>query len=439
MNILTFDHFFWQDLDALESVLSTDDVLIRIPYQRWHRAARKAFPEDAFENLGRAYDADLAESWRRFRLFVNDEVKWLIAAYRPNVLVLPSDIFFYVRPFVEEFRSASVGVFVMQKETTISPDVMDHLSLEVAQFTPFMSDFMTVCSERHKQFWIRAGADPELVAVTGQPRFDVYAGSVEEKISQKPRLLYLTYDDVAYLPTEDGLIFEGTWRDLRLETETILSEFADLYDIRVKQHPQQVTGDTALSAGIVEVDRFADTRDLILNSDLVVGFQTTAIYEAVVCGKPVVYPAWGKTFDVVKRTLCRFEEIPGMINWATSGDHFRAILDVGLEGLSQSSKEGYEEALIHLGPIDGQASERTLKLLRDYAKNPRVVKIALSSYCRRSTTIFELPILWFISLILSGVAPHMSQRFARRREEKRQVCREILLNLGQRKGIVNGN
>jgi hypothetical protein len=120
MNILAFDHFFWQDLDALESVLSPNDVLIRIPYQRWHRAARKVFPADAFEDLGRAYEDDLVESWRRFQRFVNDEVNWTIATYKPNVVVLPSDIFFYVRPFVERFRSASVGVVVMQKETTIS-------------------------------------------------------------------------------------------------------------------------------------------------------------------------------------------------------------------------------------------------------------------------------------------------------------------------------
>ena len=439
MNILAFDHFFWQDLDALESVLSPNDVLIRIPYQRWHRAARKVFPADAFESLGRAYDDDLVDSWRRFQRFVNDEVKWLIATYKPNVIVLPSDIFFYVRPFIERFRLASVGVIVMQKETTISPDVMDYLSLEVGQFTPFLSDFMTVCSERHKQFWIRAGIDPELVAVTGQPRFDLYALSVERKMSGKPRLLYLTYDDVAYLPTEDGLIFDGTWRDLRLETERILSEFSDVYEIRVKQHPQQVIGDTALNAAVVEVDRFADTRHLILDSDLVVGFQTTALYEAVVCGKPVVYPAWGSTFDVVKRTLCRFEEIPGMINWATSEDHFRGILGAGLNGLSRSSKEGLEEALIHLGPIDGQASERTLKYLREYAKNPRIQKLKPSLYFRRVPTIIELPILCFMVLALSGVAPHLSQRFSRRRNEKCQVVREILMNLGLCKGIPNGD
>ena len=198
-------------------------------------------------------------------------------------------------------------------------------------------------------------------------------------------------------------------------------------------------GDSALNAAVIEVDKFADTRHLILDSDLVIGFQTTALYEAVVCGKPVVYPAWGNTFDVVKRTLCRFEEVPGMINWATSEDHFREILGAGINGLSRASKEGLEEALIHLGPIDGHASERTYKFLREYAKKPRLQKLKPYLYVRRVPTIIEFPILCFMVLALSGVAPHLSKRFSRRRNEKRQVVRETLMNLGLCKGSMNGD
>jgi hypothetical protein len=50
-------------------------------------------------------------------------------------------------------------VVVVQKETTISPDTMEDHSLIVGEFAPFVSDYMTVCSERHREFWLRAGVD----------------------------------------------------------------------------------------------------------------------------------------------------------------------------------------------------------------------------------------------------------------------------------------
>ncbi|MBM4075035.1 MAG: hypothetical protein FJ267_05255 [Planctomycetes bacterium] len=417
MRIVAFDHFFGQDLDALDGALVEGDTLVRIPYRRWHRAAQKCFPDDAFQELSRPFLGDLSNSWMKFQRFVEDEVSWLIAVHQPNLFVLPSDIFFYVRPFVEAFKRQGVPTFVMQKETTISPDVMEVLSLEVGRYTPFISDFMTVCSQRHKDFWIKAGADADRVTVTGQPRFDVYASPGEGQISGRPRMLYLSYDDVAYLPSDGDTIFSGSWRDMRLETERVLNEFADRYEIIVKEHPQQAKADTAFGGGVDFANRYADTRRLILGADLVVGFQTTALYEATICGKPIIYPAWGHVFDTVRETLCNFEATPGMVNWAQNSESLHAFLENGIEGLRLPSQDALVEALVHLGPIDGNASRRTLELMESFSaptphQRPSLLQVGKRLLIGCQTSFFFCA--WLLARLFRS---RMSIRLARRKNE----------------------
>ena len=92
-----------------------------------------------------------------------------------DAFVSPSDAFFYVRAAPEAAHALGVPFFVAQKETTITDHTMRVHSERVPQRATPVADHMTVCSERHKEFWVRAGGDPERITVTGQPRFDVYA------------------------------------------------------------------------------------------------------------------------------------------------------------------------------------------------------------------------------------------------------------------------
>ena len=207
-------------------------------------------------------------------------------------------MFFYLRPAIIRLRSLGIPTVVVQKETTISPMVMELHATDVGRSTPFMSDLMTVCSDRHRDFWLRAGAPPELVRVTGQPRFDVYrTNRATPGAHGRPRLLYLSYEDVAYLPADLGGADESSWRELRRETEEVLAAASTDWHITVKRHPQQPDEDDWLGENVDRADRDADTRTLILESDVVVGFQTTAVLESALAGKRVLYAAWGETFE----------------------------------------------------------------------------------------------------------------------------------------------
>jgi len=369
VRILALDHFFDQDLAALRSALGPGEQLDVLPYQRLHRLARRHFPAAAFEGLDNAVELP-PEAWAGYRAAAARAAHWWTGAYRPNVFVVPSDAIFYVRPLIEAFARMTVPTVVVQKETSISPMVMDDHSAAVARTVPFLSVAMTVCSERNRDFWVLAGTPPDAITVTGQPRFDVYAQLRSEKGSgtKPPRLLYLSYDDRAYLPSDIGVAYEGTWRDLRRETEQVIAAAAaeGRWRVTVKRHPQQLVADEWLGP-VEHAARDADTRQLILAADAIVGFQTTANFEAVVACKPVLYPAWGPVFEEVKTMLLPFHAQPGVVTHVRSPADLEAELRRAPGDLPAPTANGRVEAEEQLGPVDGRAADRVLAVLRQHA------------------------------------------------------------------------
>ena len=198
MRILALDHFFEQDLAALRAALDPGERLDVVPYQRLHRLARRHFPTEAFQGLEAAVKLPDA-AWVGYRAAARRAADWWAGAYRPNMFAVPTDAIFYLRPLIERFADLGVPTVVVQKETSISPMVMESHSAAVRRTVPFLSAAMTVCSDRNRDFWVRAGTPAERIVVTGQPRFDVYARPPSDRppVSGPPRLLYLSYDDFA--------------------------------------------------------------------------------------------------------------------------------------------------------------------------------------------------------------------------------------------------
>jgi CDP-glycerol glycerophosphotransferase (TagB/SpsB family) len=239
-----------------------------------------------------------------------------------------------------------------------------------------MSDFMTVCSERHKEFWVKSGANPDLIRVTGQPRFDIYLREREEvdsKAKDNRNLLYLSYDDVAYLPSDLGEAFEGNWKQLREDTERVLREFSKSWNVTVKMHPQQAVGENWLGPNVTIADRLDDTRALIMASDVVIGFQTTSLYEAAVAGKPVIYAAWGSTFENVKESLIRFDLLPEVVTRAESPADLRTLLGEIVNTTPIATRRALKIIEDELGPVDGHATERVLEFMTKYLQDAHPV------------------------------------------------------------------
>lgn len=375
VRVLALDHYFDQDLRALEAHPRLE--VRRFPYRRLRAPAMRIMGSQVAHGL-RAYNQPgIAAARNRYVAWLAREVERLYLERGFDVLVLPSDTFFYVRALPAAAHRLGLPVVVVQKETTVSQATMQNFSSELSAEAPFISDFMTVCSDRQREFWIRAGADESRIAVTGQPRFDVYASTAPAPRSSPLRVLFLTYALDAYVPGAGRGKGLRTWEPLRDETETALVDLAraGASEVVVKCHPQQDRRDVArnLAAlagpawnrGVSLARQDADTRELIIGADVVVGFQTTALYEAVAARRPVIYAAWGDAYERYRGGLIPFHEAPrDCVRHASSRDMLVAMLTDGPAPPASGCAAWYEMALGH---VDGQATDRVAERLASIA------------------------------------------------------------------------
>jgi hypothetical protein len=353
-----------------------------IGYELLRSESLRIFPGEVATGL-RAFAApELQDARNRYAAVLREIVEDRFTKFRFDAIVVPSDTFFYVRSMPAAAHALGVPFLVAQKETTISEHTMREHAEEVRRFAPPRADRMTVCSERHKQFWVRAGGRESDIVVTGQPRFDFYSDRSRWPAASRPgepgpSVLFLSYAVDAYHP--DVAQGSGGWELLHQQTERGLHELARRgWRVSIKPHPQQSL-DTLQRlrerAGelwgerIVPVDPQADVRPLIVSADVVVGFQSTALLEAMLAGRPVVYTGWDESAAALGGEIIPFEQWEPQIAVVREAEGLPdAVIaargQVYAEEILRARKETAER---YLGPLDGLAAERTLAILSQEA------------------------------------------------------------------------
>jgi hypothetical protein len=383
LRVVVLDHYFGQDIAALREAAGPSIDWRVVPYFRFRDAANRIFPEAVQHGLAPYAADDVADARVRYAVRLRREVARLYREWPFDVFVLPSDTFYYVRDLPAVCHDLGVPVIVAQKETTITDETFEQHAPALGAYAPFVSDYMTVCSQRHKDFWVRAGTDPEQIEVTGQPRFDVYGldrpqpSWAQVGLDEAPRtVLFLSYMIAAYLLGQPAGV---NWRPLREETESALFEAVERgWRVVVKLHPQQPYDEEAerlkatapgFGQGVVLARANTDTRLLLLRADAIVGFQSTALLEALALPKPVAYAGWGALHDETVPGLIPFGTLDGLIKVASSREDLAHWLGSPLAPPDEQTivrRRALAEA--YLGPFDGLACDRTLAAIHRVAE-----------------------------------------------------------------------
>lgn len=390
MRVLIVDHFFQHDIEAM--LQSGRDHQIRVvEAERFRRLAARFLPHDVFAvGLGERFALPEHDAARaRYEHAAEVELRQFYTSFPFDAVVVPSDVIVYLRALGPATHRLGLPLIVLQKETTISPYTMTEDARVIGQHLPFTGDLMLVCSEHHKQFWINTGADADKIKVTGQPRFDFYfhrdrwsclrsLGIAPEQ--ERPVILFFSYDLGAYSP--EGPL-ASVWHQLRSETETILIDLAraGLYNVIIKPHPQQqaqsdnlrmlrgIAG-PAWDRSVFWAPAAADARQLIVNADTVVGFQTTALFEAMAAEKRVLYTFWTEPAARLKAALVPFDEMDGALEVARGSEHLRALLEKGQPRRDAATRErARREAEHQLGRLDGSAASRAWRQMEQFASD----------------------------------------------------------------------
>ena len=164
---------------------------------------------------------------------------------------------------------------------------------------------------------------------------------------------------------------------LHRQTEVALHDLARRgWRVLIKPHPQQ--DPSAVSqwrerAGdlwgerVLLVDPGADARRLILSADVVLGFQSTALLEAMLAGRPVVYTGWDQEATAMGPDLIPFTDWGDVISVARTADGLAETIAslLGSHPSPAAMARRQEIAELYLGPLDGAASARALAVIGD--------------------------------------------------------------------------
>jgi hypothetical protein len=118
------------------------------------------------------------------------------------------------------------------------------------------------------------------------------------------------------------------------------------------------------------VDAQADVRALIVAADVTVGFQSTALLEAMLAGRPVLYTGWDEAAMAFGDELIPFHEWDEEITVIRRADELpEAVAAARCRECAPSVLERRREiAERYLGPLDGLAAERTVAVLGEEAR-----------------------------------------------------------------------
>jgi hypothetical protein len=313
LRLLVVNHFYDQDLDALARCGT--DCEIWVLDQADVAGIRRYFrpePEIHTDYNGAGVQRCVRAARRHF---ARQAVAHLIALARPDAVVSPSDTFYWFRPLLAEFNARGVPVVVQDKEGTLTPGPLtaEHFEHLVRNYPPLAQRFL-YWAPGHRDWWVRAGLPAGLTRVVGMPRSDFFFHPERHAPPEalgvpagKKLVTFFTYEGNVYLTLDlKGRPIGRPWLSMRRETHRALVQLArerpDVHVV-VKCHPQsmeveEMRGELAdAPANLTVMLGAASAANLIVNSAVVIGFQTTALIETMLTTKPIIYTGWAAEHD----------------------------------------------------------------------------------------------------------------------------------------------
>ncbi len=323
--VVVLNHCYDQDLEAICLAGAGEETIWALESSRIFKIVHGFIPWKLSQLILANEDPRVAPHMAEYeKRFVKPFVDFLVKTTNLDVLLCPSDVFFWLRPVLAELRRRGVTLMVQDKEGAIAPNpAIVTANHNLRALFPPMSDHYYYWNEKHLWMETTTGVPSDRVTVIGQPRSD-YFFHPERWPSRKDLglpenskiILFYSFDTNAYVRTERVTrTTETPWTQMRNEIMQTLADVVkrvpDTYLV-VKAHPQQEN----LWQDLEEFRRLkipqaqfitgaAASNALLAHAQIVTGFQTTAMIEAMMMDKPVIYTGWGPEHEVYESRCCR--------------------------------------------------------------------------------------------------------------------------------------
>lgn len=254
---------------------------------------------------------------------------------------------------------------------------------------PFGGRKIFVYNEMERDLELSSGiAGPNTVEITGMPRLDRLhrwrrqnAGTSGD--SGTTKILFFSFARSDKIPFESGV--GKNWGEFCAETHRAMIDFArENPQVEVVAKTKGITrqdeellqllgADDAPCPGNLHVVSGGDAFSLIAESQVVVGFNTSGLLEALALGKPVIVPNFGEALDPVLRKFVI--DLGEAVEYANSPRQLKDMISqhAGRRLVTSERLGPHVEKILKywVGNDDGEAGRRAYAaILREVTRKP---------------------------------------------------------------------
>lgn len=264
-------------------------------------------------------------------------LRTIIYVYKPKAFVTASVGDLRWRETIAMARKLGIPWVVTEREGVIVPVVFKKNIPFVQKYFEPQADLMCTSNEKHRDYWENIGINGGKVVITGDLKSDIWKNEdcwptkpqIHPKLSDdKVLVLYFAFGNTNYIDKRFYPNEKRDWHELQVEHYEVLKEIALEYEDRVQivlkgGHPGDVSSfffggfiEKPLANVLVLTTNY-QALDLIINADVIIGFQTTAMIESMFTAKPVLYPAYGELYSKIADDLIPLHR-SGAVEWIHS-------------------------------------------------------------------------------------------------------------------------
>lgn len=268
--------------------------------------------------------------------------------FSASTIILPKYNDDYTLELVQAFHNTGWTTIVYDREGTVTKKRLELVPLRVSRMAP-ECDYIIVYNETHKAFFEKVFSLSDIqkpkIVVMGNPASDEWFQN--DKLAKLntgdfvpgcKKITFFAFGEFSYV--YDAAYLEGkdqVWRGLLADIHDALADHLMMYpndELRYKRGPKGNRDYWAGSENLLKLPNAklipskADSNSLIVDSDFILAFQTTALIDAMHTNKVIIYCAWGQNYEELKDGLMDFEEYArdGAILHAHSSKELKNIL-----------------------------------------------------------------------------------------------------------------
>ena len=348
---------------------------------------RGKLSKEEFQNPSQS--SSIYKDRARLRKYLKKLLKKIF--FKNNINCIITANIFYNQDFDWSAVAVDIGCpyIVFHRENLV---VNDHMYLVESEYAKmlnrigFVGGAIVFQNEIMKSIYDKySGLDKGKVHALGSLRMDKYIHNVKSKKnkSNNGRVVLFTFPPNSAICGESEKKF--AWQKLHDDVHISFLELAienpDVeFVIKHKGVGWEITKSllTSINANVFNIDNLKiygeydyNTHKLILESDVITGFCSTALLEAAIAGKPIVYPLFAEASDSQYSDFICFSDSLDMFDIAKSNKEYKKILIQRLlnsEVLEKTMKLRGMQFEKYVSSLDSSATKKYSDLIINESK-----------------------------------------------------------------------